>query len=411
METTRYLLIGGGLSSHQAAKQIRQLDPQSTMTLVGEEPHVPYDRPPLSKEFLRGEKPRDQIFYDPERFYQEQHIDLLLGTTVQHLHLPEKTARLSNGRTIRFEKALVATGGRPIHLPLPGADLPGVHYLRTIDHADAILTQVSPGARAVIIGAGFIGLEIASSLTQLGVHVTVIETQSHIWPRFADRALAEAMQRHCSNKGVVFRTNETVQHIERHHDRMAVTLRSGSTLPCHFVVIAVGIAPNVELARDAGLAVTNGVEVDEFMQTSHSDVYAAGDIVNYVDPIFEKRRRVEHWGQAEYTGQLAGKNMAGTREAYDLVTYVWSDIFDLHLEFAGDESEHDEVLLRGKLETMQFTQLYLKNKRLRAYFSINAGAKDFQPMQQLIKAKKDLSGLTSQLQDPAIPVKTLTAAK
>jgi 3-phenylpropionate/trans-cinnamate dioxygenase ferredoxin reductase component len=409
MENSQYLLIGGGLAAHQAVKQIRQLDSKTTITLVGEEDHVPYDRPPLSKEFLRGDKARDQLFYDPKTSYLDQDIDLLLATSVQHLHLPEKTARLSNGRTIRFDKALIATGGRPVRLAIPGSDLPGVHYLRTMDDADAILAHVSPGVRAVAIGAGFIGLEIAASLTQLGVHVTVIESQSHIWPRFADRALAETMQRYCSEKGVVFRTSETVQHIERHHDRIAVSLASGLTLPCHFVVIAIGIAPNVELARDAGLAVTNGIVVDEFMQTSHPDIYAAGDIVNYIDPIFEKRRRVEHWGHAEYTGQIAGKNMAGQREAYDLVTYVWSDIFDLHLEFAGDESEHDEVLLRGQLETMKFTQLYLENKRLRAYFSINAGAKDFQPMQQLIRSKKDLSGYASQLQDPAVPVKTLTA--
>lgn len=407
MEHSQYLLIGGGVAAQQAVKQLKALDAHATITLVGEEPHVPYDRPPLSKEFLRGEKSRDQVFYDPESFYLDQRIDLLLDTSVQHLHLPEKTARLSNGRAIRFDKALIATGGRPVRLPIPGADLPGVHYLRTIDDAGSILAHVAAGARAVVIGGGFIGLEIAASLTQLGVHITVIENQSHIWPRFANRALAETLQRHCSDKGVVFRTNETVQHIERHHDRIAVTLRSGLTLPCHFVVIAIGIAPNVELAQDAGLAVTNGIVVDEFMQTSHPDIYAAGDIVNYVDPIFGKRRRVEHWGHAEYTGQIAGKNMAGAREAYDLVSYVWSDIFDLHLEFAGDESEHDEVLLRGTLETLKFTQLYLKDHRLRAYFSINAGSKDFQPMQQLIRSKKDLQGNESKLIDPSVPVKML----
>ncbi len=149
-----------------------------------------------------------------------------------------------------------------------------------------------------------------------------------------------------------------------------------------------GIVPNVQLAKDAGLKVSNGVVVDEFMQTSHPDIYAAGDVINYIDPVFGKRRRVEHWGHAEYSGQLAAKNMAGGRDAYDLITYVWSDIFDLHLEFAGDESEHDQVLVRGKLETLTVTMLYLKQKRLHAYFSVNAGSKDFQPMQQLIRSKR-----------------------
>lgn len=410
MENTAYLLIGGGLAAHQAAKQIRQMDRDGAVTLISAEPHTPYDRPPLSKEFLRGEKNRGQLFYDPDSVYVDQRIDTLLGTTVQRLHLHDKTARLSNGRTIRFEKALLATGGRPVRLRIPGADLPGVHYLRTLDDAVAILAHVTPGARAVVIGAGFIGLEIAASLTQLGIHVTVIESQPHIWPRFAHRGLAERMQRYCSDKGVVFRTNETVEQIERRHDRMAVGVSTGLTLPCHFVVIGVGIVPNVELARDAGLPVTDGVVVDEFMQTSHPDVYAAGDIVNYLDPVFDKRRRVEHWGHAEYTGQVAGKNMAGGREAYDLVSYVWSDIFDLHLEFAGDESEHDELVVRGDVEALKCTWLYLKEQRLRAYFSINAGAKDFQPMQQLIRSKKDLSAHRAALQDPTVPIKTLVKA-
>ena len=409
MENTSYLLIGGGLASYQAAKQLRQLDAQATITLVSEEDHLPYDRPPLTKEFLRGEKPRDQVFYETDNAYRDQRIDLLLGTAVQHLHLHEKTARLSNGRSFHFAKALIATGSRPVHLTIPGADLPGVHYVRTLDDAMAIVKHASADARAVIIGAGFIGLEMAASLTHLGVHVTVIETQPHIWSRFADSRLAETIQAYCTGKGVTFRTSEMVHRIERHHDKLAVSLRSGVTLPCNFVCIGVGIVPNVEVAKDAGLTVSNGVVVDEFMQTSHPDIYAAGDVINYLDPVFGKRRRVEHWGHAEYSGQLAGKNMAGGRDAYDLITYVWSDIFDLHLEFAGDESEADQVLVRGKLDARSFTMLYLKDHRLRAYFSVNAGAKDFQPMQQLIRSKKDLSGHESQLQDPAVPVKTLTA--
>lgn len=407
METAHYLLIGGGLASSQAAKQLRALDHNAGITLVSDEPYVPYDRPPLSKEFLRGEKSKDQLFFDPDTYYREARIDLRLGIQVQRLDLAGKEAWLSKGQAIRFEKALLATGGRPVRLTLPGANLPGIHYLRTLDDAAAIMVHAAKGSRAVLIGAGFIGLEVAASLTQRGVQVTVIEAQPHIWPRFADTALANAIQDYCSSKGVAFRTGETVTHIERHDQAFSVYLKSGARLPCNFVCIGVGIVPNVELAQQAGLAIDNGIVVNEYLQTSHPDVYAAGDVANYFDPLFGKRRRVEHWGHAEYGGQLAALNMTGAHKPYDLLTYVWSDIFDLHLEFAGDESEQDQVLTRGRLEDRSFIVLYLKQQTLRAYFAVNASGKDFPPLQRLIKSQKDLTGKEHLLQDPHVSLNSV----
>jgi 3-phenylpropionate/trans-cinnamate dioxygenase ferredoxin reductase component len=187
----------------------------------------------------------------------------------------------------------------------------------------------------------------------------------------------------------------------------SVLTESGKDLPCDFVCIGVGIVPNAELAQQAGLEVDNGVVVNEYLQSSHPDIYAAGDVANYLDPIFRKRRRVEHWGHAEYCGQLAGQNMAGAANKYDLLTYVWSDIFDLHLEFAGDESEHDQVLLRGRFQDKSFTVLYLKQNILRAYFSINTSSKEFPILQRLIREKKDLTGKESQLRDLTIAIKGL----
>jgi NADPH-dependent 2,4-dienoyl-CoA reductase/sulfur reductase-like enzyme len=186
-----------------------------------------------------------------------------------------------------------------------------------------------------------------------------------------------------------------------------VATRSGKELPCDLVCIGVGIVPNVELAQGAGLAVDNGIVVNGRLQTSHPDIYAGGDVANYPDPYFDKRRRVEHWGHAEYCGQLAGDNMAGASRSYDLLTYVWSDIFDLHLEFAGDETEHDEILMRGQPRDKMFTLLYLKDKVLRAYFAVNTGAKDFPALQKLIKQRREVSGKEAQLQNPGIPVKNL----
>src|SRR5574340_705724 len=403
MDSTTYLLIGGGLASSQAAKHLRQLDAQAAITLVGEEPHVPYDRPPLSKDFLRGETPRERLFFDEPSFFEAQRINLKLGTAVKTLDPAAKTVELSDGRSLRFEKALIATGGRPVHLKIPGTDLPGVHYLRTLHDSTALATDATVGSQAVMVGAGFIGLEVAASLTQRGVQVTVIETGPHIWPRFADEALARVIQQYCASKGVTFRTGEAITEIRGQNHALSVHLTSGAALPCNVVCIGVGIVPNVELARQAGLAIDNGIVVDEYLQTSHPDIYAAGDVANYVDPLFGKRRRVEHWGHAEYSGQLAARNMAGERRPYDLLTYVWSDIFDLHLEFAGDEQEHDKVLLRGKLEDLSCFMLYLKQQRLTAYFAINADNKDLPLLQKLIQSKKDLSGREAALQDHTIP--------
>jgi 3-phenylpropionate/trans-cinnamate dioxygenase ferredoxin reductase component len=405
--STKYLLIGGGLASSQAAKQLREHDPGGAITLVGQEPYVPYDRPPLSKEFLRGEKQQTELFFDPEQYFHDHDINLLPGVAVQQLNLADKTAVLANGGVIRFEKALVATGGRPVQLHLPGSELSGVYYLRTLNDSAAIAAEAAPGKRAVLIGAGFIGMEVAASLTQRGVQVTVLETQPHIWARFTDPTLAGFFQEYCSRKGVTFYTSETVTEIRGPDRPSSVVTRSGRDLPCDFVCIAIGIVPNVELAQQAGLAVDNGVVVNEYLQSSHPDIYAAGDVANYVDPVFGKRRRVEHWGHAEYCGQLAGQNMAGAHNPYDLVTYVWSDIFDLHLEFAGDESEHDQVQLRGRFEDNRFTVLYLTRGVLRAYFAINTSSRDFPTLKRLIQEKKNLSGKEEQLQDPTFALKGL----
>lgn len=407
MKATKYLLIGGGLAAHQAARTLREQDGRGAIVLVGDEPHVPYDRPPLSKEFLRGEKPREQLLFDPESYFAEHGIELHLGGGVRRLDVAGKSVALENGETMTFEKALIATGGRPVHLNLPGGELPGVHYLRTLDDAAAIAAEAGPGRRAVLVGAGFIGLEAAASLAQKGVRATVIEAQPRIWARFADESLADFFQSYCAERGVTFLTGETVAEIRGRERVQAIVTRSGQELPGDFVLIAVGIIPNVELAREAGLAVENGIVVDEYLETSHPDFYAAGDVASYVDPIFEKRRRVEHWGHAEYTGQLAGQNMAGGRAPYDLLTYVWSDIFDLHLEFAGDESEHDRVLLRGGMEDKAFTMLFLKDHTLRAYFAINTGAKEFPALRRLIRNKTNLAGKEAELQDPGFALKGL----
>jgi 3-phenylpropionate/trans-cinnamate dioxygenase ferredoxin reductase component len=420
MKSVTYLLIGGGLASQRAAAGIRQYDRTGSILLVGQERHLPYDRPPLSKEFLQGKVPAEKVFLQPADFYHEKAVDLVLGQSVEHLDIVAKTVRLSgasgsgaspSGETVRFEKALIATGGRPIRLSVPGADLKGVHYLRTFDDCQSISGEAAAGRKAVIVGGGFIGLELASSLTQRGVAVTLLERGDRIWRRFADGKLAAFFQDTCTQRGVTILTGEQLAEIRGTIGQVSsVVTASGKELPCDFVCVAVGIVPNVELAAKASLAMGDGILVNERLQTSHPDIYAAGDVIDFMDPHSLRRRRVEHWGHADAGGTLAGENMAGGAKGYDLLAYVWSDIFDVHLEFAGDEKDcqRQKLLMRGSFADKSFAMLYLDDAgRMTAYFAVNYKRKQYLPLQNLIKSKMDFRGREAQLQDPAFDVATL----
>lgn len=407
MRNVDYLLIGGGLAASRAARQIRKHDADGSIVLVSEEPHLPYDRPPLSKEFLRGERQREELAYDDREGLEARGVAAVLGVRAEALDPDERIARLSEGESIHFRTALIAPGGRPVRLDLPGGELPGIHYLRTVDDAAAIAQAAAPGTRAAIVGGGFIGLEAAAALTERGVQVTVLEAAPRIWARFAAEPLSAYMADYCADRGITFRTRAHVTGFAGDERVSAVRTREGGDVACDFALVAVGIRPNTELAQEAGLAVDDGIVVNEHLETSAPGIFAAGDVVNYPDPYFGKRRRVEHWGHAEHTGQVAGSVMAGADTSYRLLSYVWSDIFDVHLEFAGDESEHDQAVVRGDPERGAFTVLYLKHDRLTAYFSLNGPPKELAPLQKLIKRRVGLAGKVSQLTDPDRPLKQL----
>ena len=404
---SKYVLVGGGLTSLAAIRAIRQKDTAGSITLIGAEQHLPYDRPSLSKEFLRGQKQQYDVLFEQEAFYKEKQVDGLLGKTATGLDTKARKVTLSDGSTILYDRLLLATGGRPRALKVEGSNLKGVHYLRTLDDSKAIQADGMEGKRAVIIGAGFIGMEVAASLTQRGVSVTVLETLPHIWGKFLDEGAASYFQRYCSAKGVTFRTRDSVKAFAGKDRLQKVLTTSGQELPCDLACVAVGIDLNLELAQKAGIKIDNGIVANERLEASAPGVYAGGDIVNFYDPIFQKRRRIEHWGHADYTDGLAGQNMLGENKPYDLVSYVWSDIFDLHLEFAGDETEHDERIIRGRMEDNSFAVLYLKKKALTAYFAINWNDKEYGPLQELIKSRKSLAGKEKALQDKATDVTKL----
>ncbi len=406
MPTVKYLLIGGGLASAEAAKQIRRVDADGSIALVSDEAVLPYNRPPLSKEYLRGEA-EEALEFASAADYAELRVTTVLGSAVTSLDAAASTASLDNGEVYSFEQALLATGGSPIRLPVPGADLAGVYYLRDAGDADAIGAAAKEAKRAVVVGAGFIGLETAASLRQMGLDVTVIEMTDAIWPRFADTNLAAHVQKLSEARGVEFLMSSPVEGFEGSGGSVSAVLTGGTSVACDLAVVGVGIRPSTELAEGAGIAVDNGIVVDEQMRTSAPNVFAAGDVANYPDPIFEKRRRVEHWGHAEYSGQVAGANMAGEEMRYDLLTYVWSDIFDLHLEAAGDEGESDTSVVRGDIDSGSFTVLYLKENLMTAYFSANTPAREFPVFQRLIRRKKDLTGRLDDLRNPEFNVREL----
>jgi 3-phenylpropionate/trans-cinnamate dioxygenase ferredoxin reductase component len=407
MRQVKYLLIGGGLASLRAAQQIRSLDAQGSILIACEEPLPPYDRPPLSKGYLQGERAGDQLLLESTEKLAGDRIDYALSRVVGRLEPATKVATLADGEQIRFEKALIATGGRPIHLALPGAELGGIHYLRTAADADAIDADAREGGKAVVIGGGFIGLELAATLRKRGLDVTVIEALPRIWGRFGSGDLSSYVSDYCMARGVKFLTSASVRAFRGAGRVDAVIMGNGDVLECDLVCVGIGIRPCTELAVEAGLEVEDGVVVDEQMRTSHPDVYAAGDVINYLDRNSDRRRRVEHWGHAEHSGQVAGRNMAGGAETYDLLSYVWSDVFDIHLEFAGDEHQHDSQVCRGDPQSDSFMIMYLKEGRLTSFFAVNTPAREYAVVRRLIQSKRQVAGREPELQDPTVNLRTL----
>ncbi len=401
MRAVRYLIVGGGLAAHRAAQQLARRDPGGAALLVSDERDPPYDRPPLSKEFLRGERRADTLAYP-----LVEGVDMALGVRCIHLDPTAHRATLSDGRTVEFERALIATGGRPRLLDVPGADAGGVHSLRTLPDAAAIDAAAAGARSAAIVGAGFIGMEAAASLVARGLEVTVVEAAPRVWAGFVPEALSTFFARYCTDRGVRFETGARVTRIDA--DRNArVVLADRDAVGADLVIVAVGIEPNVELAVAAGLEVADGIVVNEHLQTSAADVYAAGDVASSPDPVFGRRRRVEHWGAAEYGGQVAAWNMSGDSKPYDLLSYAWSDIFDLHLEFAGDEAPGDRVVTRGTIDDGRFTMLYLAGEYLSAYFAVNGNRRDFGPLQKLIRGRVPLGGREDRLADPDFSLRGL----
>jgi 3-phenylpropionate/trans-cinnamate dioxygenase ferredoxin reductase subunit len=383
MSPGTFLVVGANLTGGAAVGALREGGFDGRLVLVGEEPHLPYERPPLSKEYLRGEKELKDAFLREDGWYPEHDVDVRLGTRASRVDLAGRAVELEGGERIPFDALLLATGARPRHLPGPESDR--VHYLRTIEDADRIRDRLGGARHLVVVGAGFIGAEVAASARVLGKDVTVLEFA----PVPLARALGEEMGQIYAaihrDHGVSLHTGEGVESIEE-TDGGGVLVRTtaGREVEGDLVVVGVGIEPRTELAQEAGLEVDNGVVVDAACRTSAEGVFAAGDVANHDHPLFG-RIRVEHYDNALKMGTHAGRAMLGHDEPFDDPHWFWSDQYDLNLQYGGFAKEWDRIVIRGSVDDRDFCAFYLKDGRLLAALGLNRG-KEVRRAMKLISA-------------------------
>jgi 3-phenylpropionate/trans-cinnamate dioxygenase ferredoxin reductase subunit len=380
MERPRVVIVGAGLAGGTAAITLRQEGFDGEVTLVGAEPHPPYDRPPLSKAYLRGEAPFADQLVSPEQSYSESRIGLRLGVAATAIDPGKRVVELEGGESLPYDRLLVATGGRNRRPSIPGFQLDGVLQLRTLEDADRIRSEALPGRRAVIVGMGFVGSEVTASLRQLGVEVTAIEGQHAPLERVLGEEVGAVLAGIHRDRGVELVVEDSVSAFEGSGRVNRVRTTAGRVIECDFAVVGIGIVPNVELLKAAGAALDNGVLVDELCQTSLPDVYAAGDLANHRHPVFG-RIRVEHWNNASNQGRAAALSMLGKGRPYDYVHSFWSDQYDQSIEYVGFVRSWDRLVFRGSGEGRRFLAFYLQEGVLRAVFGLNRGGDPEDPEQ------------------------------
>jgi 3-phenylpropionate/trans-cinnamate dioxygenase ferredoxin reductase component len=390
MPLDSHLIVGANLAAGRAAEALREAGFDGRILLIGSEPDRPYERPPLSKDYLRREMPEDKLYLRPRAYYEEQRIELRLGVRAAKLDAATKMVELDSGERLPYDKLLIATGCEVRRLDIPGVALAGVRYLRTRADSAALAASLDNTRRVVVIGAGFIGSEVAASARKLGKEVTILEAA----PVPLARALGAKMGEICAaihrEHGVDLRLSCGVKEFRGAGRVEEVVLADGSAIPCDLAVVGVGVAPSVGWLEGSGVALDNGVVVNEFCETNLPGLYAAGDVANAWNPLYGERIRVEHYDNAQNQGIAAGKAMAGVREPYAPVLYFWSDQYEYTLQYVGHAGGDDEIVLRGDVSTRSFTAFYLREGRLRAAFAIGR-PKDIMASRRLIQSGKRMA--------------------
>ena len=401
-----FAIVGAGLAGAKAAETLRAEGFDGRVVLIGDEPERPYERPPLSKDYLRGEAPREKAQVHDASFYAEHGIELMTGRSVVGLDDASHVLLLDDDQVVHYDRVLLTTGSEPRRLDVPGADLAGVHYLRTLADADALRGALGSASRAIVVGAGWVGSEVAASARMLGAEVTVIEPASVPLERVLGAEVGEIYLDLHRENGVEVLTGTGVEHFEGSESVSAVRTSDGRVVEGDLVVVGIGAAPRVRLAADAGIAVGDGVHVGADLRTSSPDVFAAGDIADAEHPLFPERVRVEHWANALNQGQAAARSMLGQAVEYDRLPYFYSDQYDLGMEYSGLAVAWDEVVFRGDPAAREFIAFWLSDGRVVA--GMNANVWDMtDSIQSLVRTGVPVD--PDRLADPDVPLDSLSA--
>lgn len=381
------VIVGAGQGAGQAAASLRQEGYEGAITVIGDEAFPPYQRPPLSKQYLAGEMPLERVYVRPEKFYADRHISLRTSTRVTKIDPDARQVTTDVGDTVDYEKLLIATGSRPRHLTVDGADLPGIFYLRSIADVDAIAEAMKSARKVVIVGGGYIGLEVASVAVTNGLDVTVLEMEQRILQRVTTPRMSAYYHQLHTGRGLKILTETTVSGFSG-DGRIEKVLCGDSAIDADLVIVGIGIIPNIELAQAAGINCDNGIVVDEHCRTSKQDIFAIGDCCNHPNPILGRRLRLESVPNAMEQARVAAANMLGGDKVYAAVPWFWSDQYELKLQMVGFSADGDTEVLRGDMDTNAFAVFYLKNGAVVAVDAVNS-PREFMVCKQLYGKQVD----------------------
>ncbi|HEY8882538.1 MAG TPA: FAD-dependent oxidoreductase [Dermatophilaceae bacterium] len=402
-----FVIVGASLAGAKAAETLRAEGFDGRVVLIGEEAERPYERPMLSKEYLRGEKPAAKLYVHDEGFYADNGIELMTGTRVQSLDPGAHEITLAGGARMSYSRLLLSTGAAPRRLPLPGADLPGVAYLRAMGESDALRAAITAASRVVVIGAGWIGSEVAASARLLGAEVAIVAPEAVPLVRVLGPEVGGVYRDLHAGHGVDLHLSTQIEAIVGDGAASGVRTTDGVVIEGDLVVVGVGVTPRVELAKLAGLTVENGIVVDEFLATSVPDVFAAGDVAATWNTMYNKRIRMEHWANALNQGPVAARNMLGQHTAYEKLPYFYSDQYDLGMEYNGYADDWDRVVVRGDRSGREFLAFWLKDGRVLAGMNANIWDQG-DDIKALIRSGASVD--PDRLADPSVPLADLLAS-